>query len=227
MCRLTYFIAIMRQLPLHILDQATGYGTRKRYSAGENIHLRGDRKPGLSVVIDGLVKVGNTGFDGAYQLTALLKKGDTFGEFTLFANLPRTHNADAFSDCEIVQLTTQQFEYWVSKEPALVAAMLANVSQKLHSALEMLDDTKRLALPVRLAKMLLALSAEQNSLHLALRQSDCAELLGVTVLSAHKALKVLAKEELLASRYGKIEISDRARLGEYVSAKASLHSLDK
>ena len=215
----------MRQLPLELLLQAPLYGNQKHYHAGETIHLRGDRKPGLSVIMEGLVKVGNAGLDGGYQLTALLKKGDTFGEFTLFASLPRTHNANAFTDCIVVQLNPSQFEQWMTDCPSLSTAMLANVSQKLHSALEMLDDTRRLSMPARLAKVVMTLASEQNTQVLSLRQSDCAEMLGVTLLSAHKALNKLTQKGLLSSHYGKIEILDATALTAFVEQESSLQEL--
>jgi len=215
-----------RQLPASIIKEAHHYGHKTCYQQGQSIHLRGDAKPGLSIILNGLVKVGNFDLEGRYQLTALLKTGDTFGEFTLFTQLPRTHNSSAFSDCEILLINQTQFEYWLKDKPEIAALMLTNISQKLHSALEALDDIKRLPVHIRLAKVIIALCIEQETTTLTLRQSDCAEFLGLTVLSAHKAIKKLSDLRHVQSHYGTITVPNLAVLQSFVSEHSSLYPLE-
>ncbi len=216
----------LRQLPQSMLDVAHEYGRMYRYPKGQLIHTRGDSKPGLSIIVKGVVKVGNFDLEGRYQLTALLKEGDTFGEFTLFTDLPRTHNATAFSDCEIILINQKQFAFWLAKQPIVAQYMLTNISEKLHTVLELLDDIKRLPTHVRLAKVLLSLCIEQETTNLTIRQSDCAELLGLTVLSTHKALKTLNNLELIQSYYGGIAVSELDRLKRFVSKHSSVLPLE-
>ncbi len=212
----------MRQLPQPMLDEARRYGQMQRYRKGQSIHLRGDAKPGLSIIISGVVKVGNFDLDGRYQLSALLRSGDTFGEFTLFTSLPRTHNSNAFTDCEILLVNQSQFNSWTLDEPDIVQHMLTNISQKLHSALELLDDIKRLPVHVRLAKIILVLCMEQDSTSLKLRQSDYAEFLGLTLLSTHKAIKKLNQLNLIQSFYGGIKVANLKQLKRFIVEHSSL-----
>lgn len=216
----------MRQLPESMLKDAYHYGRMYRYQKGQSIHLRGDTKPGLSIIISGIVKVGNFDLEGRYQLTALLKAGDTFGEFTLFAKLPRTHNSSAFTDCEILLINQTQFNLWISDKPEIAMSMLSNISQKLHTALELLDDIKRLPVHVRLAKIIIALCIEQATFTLKLRQSDCAEILGLTVLSTHKAINKLNNLGLIKSGYGIIEVAELSVLKSFVLEHSSLIQIE-
>ena len=212
----------MRQLPRHLLKDAYHYGRLQKYQKDQSIFLRGDAKPGLSIIVSGVVKVGNFDLEGRYQLTALLKTGDTFGEFTLFTQLPRTHNSNAFTDCEILLMNQSQFNRWSSDNPEITPYMLTNISQKLHTALELLDDIKRLPVHVRLAKIILTLCTEQESCKLDLRQSDYAEFLGLTVLSTHKAIKKLNQMKLIQSYYGGVKVGNPQQLKNFVSEKSSL-----
>ena len=212
----------MRQLPQSMLDDAHRYGLMQRYKKDQSIHLRGDAKPGLSIIVSGVVKVGNFDLEGRYQLSALLKAGDTFGEFTLFTSLPRTHNSSAFTDCEILLVNQPQFNSWMLDKPEIAQHMLTNISQKLHTVLELLDDIKRLPVHVRLAKVILTLCVEQDTSNLELRQSDYAEFLGLTVLSTHKAIKKLNKMNLIRSFYGGINVDDLEQLKRFVAEQSSL-----
>jgi len=94
---------------LDLLPENTLIALRERanhivYKDGQLIHERGDLKPGLSIVHSGKVRFGNPGSDGSYVTTALFGEGHCFGEFTLFANLPRTHDAVAVGETVINQI---------------------------------------------------------------------------------------------------------------------------
>lgn len=71
------------------------------YTDKQMIHCRGDQKPGLSIVKSGTVQVGVSGADGTFVLTTILGPGECFGEFTLFTELPRTHDIFAAGDTYI------------------------------------------------------------------------------------------------------------------------------
>ena len=198
-----------------------------RHQAGEVIHKRGDLKPGLTVILKGKVKVGNYGLDGRYYLTTYLHAGDMFGEFTLFADLPRTHDAETVTSVELYQLSPEQFEQMCQRYPELSRRIMRDMAQKLHASLEALDDHRRLPVRVRLAKQLWHLSNRSKSSMLTMRQSDLADAMGVTVLAIHKGLKDFAKRGIISLGYGKVEIIDRKALRHFVERKAQLLPVKK
>ena len=197
----------------------------KEYSDGCTIHNRGELKPGLSIIYSGQVKVGNYGLDGKYQQTATLSKADTFGEFTLFNNLPRTHHAMAVGDTKVIQMSASQFSQCIKEHPDLSAFLLSSMGLKLHIALERLDDIQRLPTYIRLAKILLHNVDSQG--RVALRQKDLAEQLGITVLSCHKAIIKLAGLSLVATSYGAINIKNVADFTLWLDDKMTLGLLSK
>lgn len=205
-----------------LIALAHKYGRLVKYEADEVIHKRGDYKVGLSVVYSGQVRVGNYGLDGRYQLTAILQTGDTFGEFTLFANFPRTHDAEANTSAQVIQLNLSQYKQMERAHSGVEKLLLKNLASKLHQALELLDDIKRLPTFTRLAKLLFTMSKQQKTTHLNLKQNQCAEVLGVTVLSAHKALHKLQNIGLIEIVYGGINIVDINRMEEWLDLKSSI-----
>lgn len=210
-------------LPIALVEALENVGVLVNYTDGQVIHERGDAKPGLSIVKQGQVKVGNYGKEGKYCLTRILVSGETFGEFTLFADLPRTHNAEAVGDTQVIQVTRQQFNALSQRLPDLTAALLSTLAIKLHDSLELLDDIRRLALPVRVAKSILAIQNQHPSkLTLTMTQNQLSEILGVTVLSVHKALKNLVDNELITLGYGTITIDQLTKLKSWVKQASSL-----
>lgn len=216
-------IAKSKTLPNQgFLDICREYSVLRFVNKGTQIHDRGDYKPGLSIVVRGEVKIGNYGVDGQYQLATVLQKGDTFGEFTLFADLPRTHNAQALTNCEIYHISETNFHKLSTEHPEILSFLLGSLAVKLYVTLERLDDVLRLPTHVQLAKILYQASLMHSNNVIKMRQSDCAERLGVTVLSAHKAIKKLISLDLISTSYGAICIQDTETMAQWLEDNLSL-----
>lgn len=178
------------------------------------IHSRGDAAPGLSIVRAGAVKVGNVGQDGSYLTTSVLGVGQCFGEFTLLAGLPRTHDATAVGATVVDQVPGKSFMRLYEAEVELSRALLTIALRRTHGLLEFVDDMRRLALPVRIAKFLLHNS---TAAEFVVRQEEIAFTFGVSRVSMGKVLKELELEGLIKRGYGRIQILDRSLLANWVT----------
>jgi CRP/FNR family cyclic AMP-dependent transcriptional regulator len=201
-------------------------GTPVRYPDGALIHARGDIRPGLSMVRSGAVRIGNPGADGSYVVITVMGPGQCFGEFSLFADLPRTHDAVAIGATVIDQISRTAFDAILADEPELSRIMLTAITGRLHAAVEMLDDMRRLPLPVRMAKLIwqMARSARRAD-RVRCTQTELAFALGVSRVSSGKALGRLQKLGLIEPGYGRIEIPDLDRLEAWITARAKLSAL--
>ena len=189
----------------------------RRYQAGELIHQRGERKPGLSIVVTGAVSVGNYGMDGRYIQTTLLGPGESFGEFTLFSQLPRTHTAEAVGLSEVDHIPPPVLKRALEQNPQLALGLLASLSTRLHRMLEAVDDIKRLPLPVRLAKLLLMLAHQDSGRYwVGYSQEQLAERLGMTRVSIATALKALEQDNLISRHYQRVEIIEPALMQQWL-----------
>jgi CRP-like cAMP-binding protein len=215
-----------RQLAESAIMQILPYGQIVLYRDNEQIHARGEYKPGLTIVLDGNVRAGNYGVDGRYYQTTLLTRGDLIGESTLFAGLPRTHCAESVGVSKLLQLNHKQVELLLKEIPSFYHHLLTCLAVKLQNALEIMDDLVRHSTPVRLAKLLYQLSTERESAAVALNQQDCASLLGVSVLSAHHAIKKLVALGLIEGGYGKLTIVQPEQLKRWLEQQLSLLPLN-
>jgi CRP-like cAMP-binding protein len=216
---------VKTSMPQKLLMMCAKFAPIQEYIAGCTIHNRGELKPGLSIIYSGQVKIGNYGLDGKYQHTTTLSKADTFGEFTLFNNLPRTHHAMAITDTNVIQMSVNQFNQCTIESSELSAFLLSSMGLKLHMALESLDDIQRLPTYIRLAKLLVQQTDKQGRVNL--RQKDLAEQLGITVLSCHKSIKKLTDLSLIETSYGAINIKNLPSFSLWLEEKMSLGLLLK
>jgi len=191
-----------------------------RYQAGELIHNRGDNKPGLSIVKSGLVRVGLIHTDGTFVIMSMLGAGQTFGEFTLFADLPRTHDIIAQNETLVWQLPGNRFLQLCENCPALLPALLKTSLVRNFALLEMIEAMRSLPVLERVAKMLVILVATaRQGENFYTRHSDLSATLGVSRATLSKALSKLEELSFIERGYGRINISDHEALTNWVLSR--------
>ena len=200
-----------------------GVATAKRYRDGVVMHRRGDRGRALSVVRSGAVRMSNIGRDGREVTLGTLAPGESFGEFTLFADLPRQFDFTARGDTVIDTISQARFDALLASSPALSEHVIRHLAQRLHQALELLDDERRLALPVRLAKRLWQWSTLMEKPGVVdATQQELADELAVSRVALSTAIRHLVSEDLISTGYGRIVVPDIDRLEGWVRTQSQL-----
>jgi len=196
--------ALMDLVDPALADTLCAASVLVKYVDGQIIHSRGDNKPGLSIVKSGAVRVGTIGLDGSFQTVSVLGVGQSFGEHTVLAGLPRTHDVSAAGSAEIYQMAAPIFMRLVEAHSELTSILLKISLIRSHGLLEQIDDLRRLTLPVRLAKLLMSIKVDVNSGAVTVRclQSELAYTLGVSRVGLGNAVKRLVKAGLIAPGYG-------------------------
>lgn len=183
------------------------------YSSGQTIHMRGDQKPGLSIVKRGAVALGTVGLDGEERIITTLGPGQSFGEFTLFGNLPRTHDAVAIGETIIDQVSKDAFMTFTQRHPEVIMSMLVATTKRLHAVVEFAEDLRRLPADVHVAKTLLSLSktnsstSTANTVEVQIKQTQLGQALGLSRVSINQALSKLEDLGMVQRRYGRIELT--------------------
>ncbi len=217
---------LLRDMPPDLQADLARIGALVRYRPGQLIHQRGDRKPGLSIVVSGAVLFSATDAEGVRVATTRMNPGDSFGEFTLFAGLPRTHDATAIGETEINQITRAPFFALLDRRPALRDHLLKHLTRNLALAVGWLDDERRLPLRTRLAKRLLEFAAPDEDTHVVnITQHELAETLGVSRVALGQAVAFLRGEELIETGYGAIIVRDIEALSGWIAAETGLEPL--
>jgi len=214
--------AFMDLLPDNVAEKVCQESTIVKYVDGQFIQSRGDPKPGISIVRSGAANAGIIGIDGSVSMTTILGPGQSFGEFTIFTELPRTHDVTAAGETEIYQMSATRFTRLYDNEPQLSRALLKTALIRSHILLEMLDAIRRLPIRERAAKILQSMShTAGNPRVLECRQSELAFTLGISRISLNRALRQLADLKLIKLGYCQIRIPDPLHLSDWVAANCN------
>jgi len=213
-------------LPDDVMARILRAGTSRKFKDGQIIQQRGDDRQGVSILTAGQIVAGNAGLDGSFLVSALLRPGETFGEFTVFAGLPHTHTLWAQGDTEITFVKAAAFKKLMVDEPLLAQAMVTFTLLRNYELIEFVDAQRRLSLKVRIALLLLtSIDQDARSETVECRQEDLAVVLGVSRVAAGKALKRMEKDDLLRLHYGRIEVPDVARLRAEVAREDQFYPI--
>ena len=207
-------------LSAEIMEKTLKTGISRTYTKGQIIQQRGDTDRGISIVTTGAAAAGNIGLDGSFLFSAHLGPGECFGEFTLFAGLPRTQNIWALEPTEIVHISAKSFLPLFEAEPSIPRALLTLTLLRSHELIELLDAQRRLSLTARLAQLLLnGVDPKSKNGTVECTQEDLASMSGVSRVSVGKALKKMQRKGLVTLEYGRIHIPDTSRLIQTVEAE--------
>jgi CRP-like cAMP-binding protein len=101
------------------------------YQKSEKIIKEGDEEQRMYIILEGTVKISLRAGGEEIQV-AELKKGDFFGEITLFEKIPRSATATALDNVKVVFIDNEsQLKDFLSKNPAFAAKMVSILSKRL------------------------------------------------------------------------------------------------
>lgn len=182
----------------------------QNYRAGTRIHHRGERSRHFSLIRAGHVNGSNVDIHGSTLSSSVLGPGDCFGEFTIFAGLPRTHDIWALDAVELGTIGADRFRQLSQQHPAIATGLLTIALRRNYVMLEFLDSIRRLPLEVRLAKLLLVNVWSETDQTISIRQESLAYTFGVSRMSVSTALSKLERAGLVTRGYRKIRLNRNA-----------------
>lgn len=101
---------------------------RRRFKAGEIIMKEGADANGEAFVIhSGVVEIRRT-FDGESRLLSTMGEGELLGEMALFRQAPRSADAIAQSDVELLVLKNERLDWLIRNRPQLTVEIIRRLS---------------------------------------------------------------------------------------------------
>jgi CRP/FNR family transcriptional regulator, cyclic AMP receptor protein len=182
----------------------------RRLASGATLFGKGDPGTELFVVVSGTVKITVPSSDGREAMITLLRRGEIFGEIALLDGQPRTADAVAMTDCDLMVITRRDFLGFVQTEPRVATKLVAHLCARLRIADARIEETAFLNLPARLARLLVQLMEENaaatDTKRLAITQQKVSEMLGASRESVNKHLQAWAKRKVIALKRGAIVV---------------------
>ncbi len=215
-------------LPLRERRAMLGAAELLRLRPGEMLFRQGDRVPPGKGAFYGLVagsfKISSLREDGKEAILAVLEAGNWFGEISLIDLQPRTHDATAVGEAEVLALPRAAFDELMRRHSfsQAICRMLAARTRSLYG---MVEDATLRSTRARVARRLLLLArgdatqAADTRAVVPVSQEALAMMLGITRQTLSKELKLLAAHGAITLGYGRIDIELPALLERLGSAQ--------
>src|SRR5205807_9319178 len=108
---------LFRDLPAAVIERLGSYMKTRRVARGTAIFAKGDPGAGLMGVLADAVKVSVASADGKDIVLNVFREGDIFGEIALLDGRPRTADATAMSDSELIVIERRYVVPFLSAQP--------------------------------------------------------------------------------------------------------------
>ena len=202
--------SLFRDLPAAVIEHLGSYMKTRRVVRGTTIFAKGDPGTGLMGVLAGTVKVSVASADGKDIVLNLFHEGEVFGEIALLDGRPRTADATAMSDCELVVIERRDFVPFLSSHPDVMLKFIEILCSRLRRTSEQVQDITFLNLPTRLAKTLLQLTAAEDgsaaARKAAVTQREISQMIGISRESTNKQLRAWAKRGWIRLERGGVNV---------------------
>jgi CRP/FNR family transcriptional regulator, cyclic AMP receptor protein len=195
---------LLRSAPDEVIDAVATASRLRVFRRGQVVFTRGDPSDTLFVIISGRVKVVVRSADGGELTLTIIQPGGVFGELGIADGGPRSADADALDECQLLLVPLETVQGICAREPPVVQALLNSTTATLLRLTEAASDLVFLDLPRRVAKVLLSLPrGDDGVIRPALSQEELAHQAGGTRQSINATLRGF-------ERRGWIEVHDRA-----------------
>jgi CRP-like cAMP-binding protein len=191
-------------LPPDVLEQLRTKTTVRALPKGDLLFSQGDASNELFVISEGRIAIATRSSDGRESMVAVLEAGGLFGELGLFDDEPRSADARALTDSEVLALAYDDLRSVLQTRPEILWVIVKLLAQRLRATDEALADAVFLDVPARTAKRLLELAGPDDEFQLPMTQEDLAGLVGASRERVNKALAMF-------TRLGWVEVTGRSR----------------
>jgi CRP-like cAMP-binding protein len=199
---------LFRDLPPPIIGRIGSYMKIRKIPRGATIFTKGDPGTGLIGVLQGSVKISIASADGRDIVLNIIQAGEIFGEIALLDGHPRTADATAMSECELMVIERRDFMQFLRTQPDMTLKFIEILCARLRRTSEQVQDLTFLNLPTRLAKALLQLQAETSTPNgkVAITQRELSQIIGRSRESTNKQLRAWSKRGWIALDRGGVTV---------------------
>ena len=178
--------------------EITGHAVSRSFSAGDSIFRLGDQGDSMMAVVVGTVRISRPTVRGREIILADLRSGEIFGEIALLDGGPRSADARALTNCQLMVLTRRDVLAFLETHPAASMKLMEMLCARIRRSDERMADIAFFNLPVRLAKILLSYQPpSRGAMKLSLSQSELAEMAGGTREKVNRCLRDWQRQGVL------------------------------
>src|SRR5580698_10670457 len=112
-------------LPREALDDILLQATEKSVRRGQTVFQKGDEGSYMVAVLSGRIRISATSPEGREVTLNMIDAGEVFGEMALLDGKPRSADATAIEDCDLMLVERRHFLPHLISDPDLVLRVFA------------------------------------------------------------------------------------------------------
>jgi CRP/FNR family transcriptional regulator, cyclic AMP receptor protein len=213
---------LFREFPPAVIEHFGTYMTRRSVRRAATIFSKGDPGSGLMAVLWGSVKISVPTADGREAVLNIINPGEIFGEMALLDGRPRSADAVAMDDCELMVIDRRDFIPFLREQPDIALKFIEILCARIRHTSEQVEDVMYLSFPGRLAKTLLQLTGgpEATAAHRNVRitQRELSSIIGMSRESTNKQLRAWENRKWVRLQRGGIAVLNPAALAKLAAA---------
>jgi len=194
-------------------DERNGLVSRahlRRFESGETIFLMDSPGDAMMAILEGHVRISVPSPEGKEIVLAILHPREVFGEIALLDGKGRTADARAMSRCSIAVLDRRDVLSFFERQPNAWPKLVEVLCDRLRRTDQHLAEMALLEIPLRLAKTLLRLLAEDTGgQRSALSQRELGNIVGASRESVNKCLNEWQRRGIVTIEDNFITIANR------------------
>jgi CRP/FNR family transcriptional regulator, cyclic AMP receptor protein len=205
------------------IDKLLTYSRFERYPAGHEIFAKGSQATTMMAVLRGTVRISSISLTGKEVVLNIINPGEIVGEIALLDGGPRSGDAVATADCELLVLNRRDLMPFLENHADICLVLIKILCERLRRTSEQVEDLVFRHVKGRIAKALLQLSkhsgrrqVEGRLLELHLSQSELGNIVGSTRESVNKQLTEWEEAGIVAIAKELIVIHDAAALEQLI-----------
>jgi CRP-like cAMP-binding protein len=217
---------MFQDLPEELIDRILNLSVSKKISAGETLFYKNDDGDALYGILNGRIRISTSTPGGQELVLNLIEKGEVFGEIALLDGKPRTADAIAIIDSELMVIQRRDVRHMLENEPMLAIHFLELAGARLRWLSDRIEDSAFLDVAGRLAKQLLhmaEISGEQTPEGVVVKlqpsQSELGQMLGTSRISISKHLRRWRDRDWVSLRRGQVLLKHPEELEHLVENK--------
>lgn len=186
---------LLHRLSQSDLERIAAAATCARFRGNEKIFRRGENETDLMIIVGGRVKLSATSTDGQELVANIVEHGHVFGEIAVIDGKPRSYDATALEESEVLIVKRQDLIPFLQQRPDICLRFMATLCERLRRSEALIQDAVFFNAGPRLARQLLRLAetygrrdGDAICIDLAISQSDLAGMVGMTWESINKQL---------------------------------------
>jgi CRP-like cAMP-binding protein len=191
------------------------------------IFNQGDAAGCAYIVIQGSIRIAQSGNDGDYVIIRFIGPGETFGTVALFTDHFYPADADTLNDAVIASWNEDDLRGLMLRYPQIALNVIRVIGKRLEEVQDRVRELSTQRVEQRVARAVLRLAHQAGlpteagtTIEFPLRRKDVADISGTTLHTASRILNAWEKAGLLISANQKLTICKAGEIGKIANGPA-------